>query len=947
MEGGDAAVTTDPRATDSRVTDPAALVAQMGWVRSLARELARDAHEADELVQDAWVAALRTRPDRRAGSLRAWFAKVLRNAASQRARAERRRRDHEREAARDEASGDGDAVSRWELQRRLADAVAELSEPYRTAVILRHLDGWSARRIARHSGCSEAAARQRVSRGLAKLRERLEREAGGRDALGVALVPLIRSPSAPPGGVPVPLTTALAETMAAKSVLVPAAVVAGACVVGAVWWSAAGAKDSVPRPDERAGARPELAEASELSRGADDARSTLESGAVPSVVDAGPVSLLLDVDRERDLHGRVLYPSGEPASGAVLELTQQTWRAYSMLDLEESDRIGFRESHRTNELGEFKFPLEPARPYDLVARAEGWAPAVAASCSAGEYVELVLEPGAVFEGRIVADEDDGPIADVPLRGWMPAHDHWTAFEGSSGSDGSFRFDGLPPGRLRVEIMPPRHAPPFWHDTLLEAGTTTTHEFRCRPGYRLTGQVTDASTGAPIAGATVGQGWTFDKPVTTDVGGRYVMEGFAEDGVYEVAVRAPGYGGAIRPLPTGSDELVLDIALQPGQRLVGRVQLPDGSPASGAYVAAVASSFVAGDQQTDWRSGQVRFDGSFELSDLRGDLHHALLVRHAGHAVVAYDLPPRARGQQVFDVGTIVLQAPAGISGSVVDERGEPLAGVELELRVDQTDRARFAEDGTDRLDSYVNERETRTDDLGRYAFGQLPAGEVTLSVRPEGHPAPVRRTVSVPAGEIVEDVELVVAAGLSLTGRVVDPDGAPVPDVFVSLLAMQPSEQPPSAQFTNARGRFEFHGLEDHAYRLELQPWVKSRTDAPVAVVGRTVEDVRAGGPELELALERGERIAGRVLAADGGPAASLAVVALGPDGEQVGREWTGAEGDFAFYVEPGLVVDVLVFPPAEEGTVFYMQETSPEDAAARENGVAAGTSGLVLQLED
>ena len=62
-----------------------ALLADLGWLRTLARRLARDANAAEDLVQDACAIALR----QPAPPLqwRAWLTEVLRNLV----RAERRR----------------------------------------------------------------------------------------------------------------------------------------------------------------------------------------------------------------------------------------------------------------------------------------------------------------------------------------------------------------------------------------------------------------------------------------------------------------------------------------------------------------------------------------------------------------------------------------------------------------------------------------------------------------------------------------------------------------------------------------------------------------------------------------------------------------------------------------------------------------------------------------
>ena len=57
------------------------LLAQMGWVRDLARALVRDPALAEDVAQEAWLTAT-LRPPRSyegEGGLRAWLATVVRN----------------------------------------------------------------------------------------------------------------------------------------------------------------------------------------------------------------------------------------------------------------------------------------------------------------------------------------------------------------------------------------------------------------------------------------------------------------------------------------------------------------------------------------------------------------------------------------------------------------------------------------------------------------------------------------------------------------------------------------------------------------------------------------------------------------------------------------------------------------------------------------------------
>jgi RNA polymerase sigma factor (sigma-70 family) len=162
------------------------------FVRRLAQSLVRDPHRAQDIAQDAMLVALE-RPMAGA-NLRSWLAGVTRNLARRSWRSEKRRRRHEAAvapAAPTETAAD--SVSRLETTARLVAAVLALEEPYRTTVLRRYFDDETSADIARSEGVSPATVRSRLKRALEKLRERMDRECGGRRAWMAALLPMAAS----------------------------------------------------------------------------------------------------------------------------------------------------------------------------------------------------------------------------------------------------------------------------------------------------------------------------------------------------------------------------------------------------------------------------------------------------------------------------------------------------------------------------------------------------------------------------------------------------------------------------------------------------------------------------------------------------------------------------------------------------------------------------------
>ena len=162
------------------------------WVRGLAQALVHDVHDREDAVQDTWVAALEGRMHHQAAP-RPWLARVLGNFARLQRRRERVVRAREERAARPDIDETDPArlLARAELLQRVGSAVLELEEPYRSTLLLRFLEELSTDEVARRLGVPGSTVRNRIRRGLAKLRERFDAEHGGdRRAWSVLLLPV-------------------------------------------------------------------------------------------------------------------------------------------------------------------------------------------------------------------------------------------------------------------------------------------------------------------------------------------------------------------------------------------------------------------------------------------------------------------------------------------------------------------------------------------------------------------------------------------------------------------------------------------------------------------------------------------------------------------------------------------------------------------------------------
>lgn len=175
-------------------TTPEHLVREHGpRLRALAARLVGEG-DADDVVQQAWVAASKAKPRR----LGAWLERVVRRIAGHVRRDAAAVREHERRAAQPVAWQDATApLERREALEALAAGLAALPNDWAEVVLLRHADGLPPRQIAKRLGIPVNTVRSRARRGLAQLREELGRRGTDwRPALAVLAVPSPREPTA-------------------------------------------------------------------------------------------------------------------------------------------------------------------------------------------------------------------------------------------------------------------------------------------------------------------------------------------------------------------------------------------------------------------------------------------------------------------------------------------------------------------------------------------------------------------------------------------------------------------------------------------------------------------------------------------------------------------------------------------------------------------------------
>jgi protocatechuate 3,4-dioxygenase beta subunit len=380
------------------------------------------------------------------------------------------------------------------------------------------------------------------------------------------------------------------------------------------------------------------------------------------------------------------------------------------------------------------------------------------------------------------------------------------------------------------------------------------------GAALSGRVVD-DTGKPIARARVvassaSEVLTVADPpldaVLTDADGSFSIPVLSA-GTWRITASSGDFA------PTTTAPIAVDgeharggieVELVPGSVVRGTVTDASGAPVPAADVSVVVHGFLP------WRTRrQTSTDasGSFVIRGLERRAVDVVASHETGaSAIVPVDLAAN-REQDV----RLTLDLTAEITGTVVDERGQPLAGApviaEPESTGDAMDRAAWGVRGV---------QETVTDQGGEFHVGGLPGGSYTVrAARPGAAESALWLSTGVVTTPSSAPIRIVVAAEGRVLGRVRLADGKPVTAFTIALGNTRP--RPISSQ----DGTFAV-AAPAGTYALTVAGPGFVTTGHDVTVAAATDTDVGT------LAVTAGRSISGRVLDETGMPVAGATVAA-------------------------------------------------------------------------
>lgn len=298
--------------------------------------------------------------------------------------------------------------------------------------------------------------------------------------------------------------------------------------------------------------------------------------------------------------------------------------------------------------------------------------------------------------------------------------------------------------------------------------------------------------------------------------------------------APGEWTVLASLSPGERANSTDIkVVAPGISDQHRVLLPNSFVVRGKILDArglpitnlgICSYSVAGQRPLQTRSVTNK-KGEFELELSPGEYELALFERTQGHLLdFRAPLPP---GEEL-----IVRIDFGGLSGVVLDsETRAPIAGANVGLS--RPPNSKGGVDPRDWEETLMGVATAVSGKAGTFTFEQIPAGSYMLSAISKGHPV-TYIPCTIPSEEPVE--VLLKSGGASLSGKIVDANGRPVPGFALEWL-----ENEDGIAYRRF-GYFESSAQGD--YRLD---WLPPGT---FTALFRRLEETHYGGVYLDHKVE-------------------------------------------------------------------------------------------------
>jgi hypothetical protein len=432
---------------------------------------------------------------------------------------------------------------------------------------------------------------------------------------------------------------------------------------------------------------------------------------------AGQQDIKLVVEPAGHIHGKVVaQDTGQPLAGARLTLIP-------------ADRSGPLSAVRRDQVesdaeGAFNISDVPAGSYRVRAffgtnaLPEWVADTVQLEINAGQTVRdltISATKGGLLEVAVLGKDDRKPCPGVNVSAFAEKYQ-----AGSKSGSNGIALLRLPAGEYQLSAYKEGSRVQNISVNVM-AGLTNRVEIELTPTPKITGTVRDPD-GKPVAGLSVSVFGGFGPSsgeVKTDTNGHYELtwdpQRFAgsQSAFFMVALDPE------RNLATAADiddsTTTLDLRLEPGLILAGRVEDPDGKPLTNALL---TLHVLTGNMGFQFGHEPIKTDkhGRFEITGLPPDRRYYLWANAKGYGSANQQIERDNSETNRLELPPFILRAAdRKLAGQVLDADEKPVPGAFVNMYGEGQPTA-----------------STRTDDKGRFAFDQVCEGQVRLSANLQG-----------------------------------------------------------------------------------------------------------------------------------------------------------------------------------------------------------------------
>lgn len=472
---------------------------------------------------------------------------------------------------------------------------------------------------------------------------------------------------------------------------------------------------------------------------------------------ARSATIVVRVDRGIEVSGRIVHADGTPVADAIVEAPTAIMRRSVTAGPDGTFKLAGLAAGQVVVTAYSGDRRLASTPQTIAAPAKG--------------LTITMPQGSRIEGRVLDRSTQQPITDFSLL--LPARNNpgvisaMSSMAGGSpihADDGHYALDNVPPGVLQLTAFATGYVSGSRSDITVEDGKTVSGiDFQLDRGAKVSGRVTAA--GAPVSG--VGVHLAFQRSAnfnntTSDADGFYTMDGLAE-GDHTIEFQKTGFIVLQKPIIiTAGKDQHLDVELDPGHELRGRVVDRSGQ---GVAAANVSPNTRAGRQPAIVASDG---DGNFVLQGLAEGTYKVGARKEGFVSAESNDVVVPQTGSI-----TLVLDKGATIIGRVTGLAPELIAQVMVS-----------ASGGTTRNQSNV-------DAGGNFSLPGIPDGRVRVDAMLFGqgqHRTAPSKTIDVANG-IAPNVELNFEEGITVSGHVTK-GGGPLPGGNINFA---PKRRPASA----------------------------------------------------------------------------------------------------------------------------------------------------------